>query len=106
MITRILIIIILFIFTSACESTSKINNLKLNISNLDNRIYKMERKIAKIENTLLRNQRNLKNELRTLRSHTEDEKRRVNRILKDIRKKTDLFTVRRNSNTLLFEPSQ
>lgn len=69
------------------------------LDKIENKLYRLERSFSQLEKGMLENDQNIKNELRQLHKETEQE-------IKRIRSKTDKFTVRQNSGTLLFEPTK
>ena len=87
-----LFVLLVFSLFTGCASTSRVDQL--------------ENKLKIIEAGLLENQKSIRGELNLLHSLSENEFSKLNHTVSTIKKKTDKFTVRKSSNTLLFEPTR
>jgi len=99
-----------------CAST-RLESIESSIVRLENLQFsyqnEIEQKLSNVEFGLIKNQENIKNELKKLQQETELKFNNLNseltskdRILEDIKSKTDQFNVKRDSKTLFFEPTE
>lgn len=88
--TKYTTIIFIVLTLSGC-ATDRLNRI-------EKRLNYIENNISRIESGMIKNDKNLKTEINKLYDETEKE-------IRNIKSKTDKFTVRQNSETLLFEPT-